>query len=348
MKAYVLHGIGDIRYEEMANPVPKSNEVILKVRACGICGSDIPRIYITGAHRHPLVPGHEFAGIVCEIGDHVDPSLLGVRTGVFPLLPCKSCMQCQSGHYEMCSNYGYLGSRNNGGFAEYVAVPSWNLLPLPGNVSFEEAAMIEPMAVAVHAMRKVSPKTDDYVTVCGLGTIGLLLIMFLKDCGIKNILAIGKKDFQKEKALQLGINQQNFCDIRETDANTWIMNQTHGKGTNIFMECVGKNDTFIQSLESISPAGKIMLIGNPLSDMFLPQNDYWQILRKQLTILGTWNSSYTGKTDDDWHYVLQRLEKGIIHPSDLISHRLPFGQLEKGMQLMRDKSMDYVKVMGVM
>ena len=348
MKAYVLHNIGDIRYEEYEKPIPKSDEIILKVKASGICGSDIPRIYITGAHRHPIIPGHEFAGIITEIGAQVDPSLLGKRAGVFPLLPCKTCTQCLAEHYEMCSDYGYLGSRNNGGFAEFVAVPAWNLIPLPDQVNFEEAAMIEPMAVAVHAMRKIAPKRDDFVTVCGLGTIGLLLIMFLKDTGIKNILAIGNKDFQKEKALQLGISQQNFCDIREINANAWIMDHTYRKGTDIFMECVGKNDTFINALNSTAAAGKIMLVGNPLSDMILSRNDYWQILRKQLTVLGTWNSSYTRKADDDWHYVLHRLEQGTIHPSDLISHRLPFGQLEKGMQLMRDNSMDYVKVMGVM
>ena len=348
MKAYVLHNIGDIRYEEYEKPIPKSDEIILKVKASGICGSDIPRIYITGAHRHPIIPGHEFAGIITEIGAQVDPSLLGKPAGVFPLLPCKTCTQCLAEHYEMCSDYGYLGSRNNGGFAEFVAVPAWNLIPLPDQVNFEEAAMIEPMAVAVHAMRKIAPKRDDFVTVCGLGTIGLLLIMFLKDTGIKNILAIGNKDFQKEKALQLGISQQNFCDIREVNANAWIMDHTHGKGTDIFMECVGKNDTFINALNSTAAAGKIMLVGNPLSDMILSRNDYWQILRKQLTVLGTWNSSYTRKADDDWHYVLHRLEQGTIHPSDLISHRLPFDQLEKGMQIMRDKSEDYVKVMGVL
>ena len=348
MKAYVLHSIGDIRYEDYEKPIPKSDEIILKVKASGICGSDIPRIYITGAHRHPIIPGHEFAGIITEIGAQVDPSLLGRRAGVFPLLPCKTCTQCLAEHYEMCSDYGYLGSRNNGGFAEFVAVPAWNLIPLSDRVNFEEAAMIEPMAVAVHAMRKIAPKRDDFVTVCGLGTIGLLLIMFLKDTGINNILAIGNKDFQKEKALQLGISQQNFCDIREVDANTWIMDHTHGKGTDIFMECVGKNDTFINALSSTAAAGKIMLVGNPLSDMILSRNDYWQILRKQLTVLGTWNSSYTRKADDDWHYVLHRLEQGTIHPSDLISHRLSFDHLENGLQIMHEKSEDYVKVMGIM
>ena len=348
MKAYVLHNIGDIRYEEYEKPIPKSDEIILKVKASGICGSDIPRIYITGAHRHPIIPGHEFAGIITEIGAQVDPSLLGKPAGVFPLLPCKTCTQCLAEHYEMCSDYGYLGSRNNGGFAEFVAVPAWNLIPLPDQVNFEEAAMIEPMAVAVHAMRKIAPKPDDFVTVCGLGTIGLLLIMFLKDTGIKNILAIGNKDFQKEKALQLGISQQNFCDIREVNANAWIMDHTHGKGTDIFMECVGKNDTFINALNSTAAAGKIMLVGNPLSDMILSRNDYWQILRKQLTVLGTWNSSYTRKADDDWHYVLHRLEQGTIHPSDLISHRLSFDHLENGLQIMHEKSEDYVKVMGIM
>ena len=153
MKAWVLHGVNDIRYEETERPVAPAGEVLVRVRAAGICGSDIPRIYDTGAHRHPLICGHEFSGCVESVGDGVDAAWIGKRVGIFPLIPCRECAQCKKQRYEMCSHYDYLGSRRDGGFAEYVSVPEWNLLALPDAVSYEAAAMLEPMAVAVHAMR---------------------------------------------------------------------------------------------------------------------------------------------------------------------------------------------------
>lgn len=155
MKAWVLHGADDIRYEEIERPQPADCEVLVRVQAAGICGSDVPRIYKTGAHVHPLIPGHEFSGIVEKTGTSTNPEWEGKRVGVFPLIPCRECIPCRKRQYELCRNYSYLGSRRNGGFAEYVLVPEWNLIELPANVSFTEAAMLEPMAVAVHAMRRV-------------------------------------------------------------------------------------------------------------------------------------------------------------------------------------------------
>ncbi len=165
MKAWVLHNIGNITLDAVTIPRPAAGEVLLKVRAAGICGSDIPRIYDTGAHSMPLIPGHEFAGEVAGVGAGVSDSWIGKRTGVFPLIPCRRCRPCSERRYEMCRGYSYLGSRRDGGFAEYVVVPEWNLIELAANVSYEEAAMSEPMAVAVHAIRRVQPKANETVSV---------------------------------------------------------------------------------------------------------------------------------------------------------------------------------------
>lgn len=150
MKAYILQSTGDIRWETVPDPVPGEGEVTIRVRASGICGSDIPRIFKDGAHRMPLIPGHEFSGEVVGLGKNVDGRLLHKRVGVFPLVPCGGCAACRKGEYELCRDYSYLGSRRDGGFAEYAAVPAANLVKLPDAVSFDAAAMLEPMAVAVH------------------------------------------------------------------------------------------------------------------------------------------------------------------------------------------------------
>ena len=123
MKAWVLKGIDNIVREEVNRPGLDDDSVIVRVKAAGICGSDIPRIYKTGAHKMPLIPGHEFSGQIVEIGKSVNRDLLGRKAGIFPLIPCMKCEQCKTGKYEMCNNYNYLGSRCDGGFAEYVSVP---------------------------------------------------------------------------------------------------------------------------------------------------------------------------------------------------------------------------------
>ena len=245
----------------------------------------------------------------------------------------------------MCKSYSYLGSREDGGYAEYVTVPAENLVELPETVSYEAAAMMEPMAVAVHAMRRMDIQQDESVVICGLGTIGLLLLMFLKEAGISNILVVGNKEFQKKTILELGISEDCYCDSRTQDAEEWIMHKTGGAGIDVFFECVGKNETIIQAINSTIPGGKVMLLGNPHSDMDFEQKVYWKILRNQLTLKGTWNSSFIGETDDDWHYVLDKVAEGKVKPEKLITHKLKFEELEKGLMIMRDKTEDYVKVM---
>lgn len=347
MKAWVLHGIDDIRFEDVDKPTLTDNEVLINVKAVGICGSDIPRIYQTGAHRHPLIPGHEFSGVVAETGAQTDAKWQGQKVGIFPLIPCGKCLPCRRKQYEMCRSYDYVGSRRDGAFAEYVAVPERNLLLLPEAVRFEEAAMLEPMAVAVHAMRQAMPDMTDTVVVCGLGTIGMLLLMFLHEAGIQNLLAVGNKESQRQAVWKLGLPEENYCDSREQNAAEWILEHTNGIGADVFFECIGKNETVSMAVDVAAPSGKITMVGNPYSDMTLPKDVYWKILRNQLTVRGTWNSSFTGEQTDDWHYVLERLAERKIAPAELISHRFSLEELETGLHIMRDKSEEYIKIMGI-
>lgn len=352
MKAWVLHGVGDLRFENVDMPLLKPDEALVEVKACGICGSDIPRIYQTGTYHFSTIPGHEFSGMVKGIGAEVRGRLLGKKVGVFPLIPCMECGQCQRQHYEMCRNYSYLGSRTDGGFAEYVAVPQWNLMELPENVSFEQSAMLEPMAVAVHAMRSAFDGCRElteqtFTAVCGLGTIGLLLTMFLLEAGYRNLLVIGNKKFQEKTALELGIPAENILDSREGDTASWLMERTGGRGADIFFDCVGRNEVIAAGVNGTAAGGIIQLVGNPVSNMTLDKADYWNILRRQLTLKGSWNSSYAQSGDDDWHYCLARLSEERIQPERFITHRLGLAELEHGLHIMRDKTGDYVKIMTV-
>lgn len=343
MKACVLEEVGKIKYKnDVATPEVKAGELLVRAKAAGICGSDIARVYTTGAHKMPLIIGHEFSGVV---------EATGKKVGIFPLIPCRKCPACLTKKYEMCSNYNYLGSRTDGGFAEYVAVPKWNIIELPDNVTFEQAAMLEPMAVAVHAMRQLNVEEDSTVVVCGLGTIGQLLIMFLKEKGINNIYAIGNKEKQREAVALLGLPEANFFNSKN-DGNLceWISDKTAGQGADAYYECVGTSQTVAQGPDIVKQGGQICLVGNPASDIAYEKNIYWKILRKQLTLKGTWNSSFYGQDDpeaskDDWNYVINLLNENKIYPEKLITHRFTLEDLEKGLVIMRDKSEFYTKIM---
>ncbi len=364
MKAQVLYGIGNINYADIARPVPLGGEALVRLTRCGICGSDIPRIFKTGAHNMPLVPGHEMSGIIEECREH--PELVGKRTGLFPLIPCKSCSQCRAGHYEMCSDYNYMGSRCDGGFAEYIVAPVWNLVPVPDAVSDEDAAMLEPMSVAVHAMRQVGllsgdvvPDKEQYIVVCGLGTIGLLVALFLKDLGCEKVFCIGNKDVQKQKLLKMGYSEEQFCDVRYADPVSYVYEKTGGSGADVYFECIGRSESYEQAVKCTGPLGKVMLVGNPASDMALSREVYWRILRNQMRLCGTWNSSFMGfdaadKSGDDWEFVLKRLEEWslskksgdeVFLPSDLITHRFDLRDMYYGLDIMKRKSEEYVKIM---
>lgn len=358
MKAWILHEAGTIKYEETDVSELKEHEVLIAVKAAGICGSDIPRIFRDGAHKMPLIPGHEFSGEVVQLGKWVDESWLHKRVGVYPLIPCRECIACQKEKYEMCRQYSYLGSRQDGGFAEYVAVPANNLSELPESVSYEQAAMLEPMSVAVHAMRRVEVAQTDIVVVYGLGTIGLLLIMFLLEKGIQNVYAIGNKTSQKAAVYKLGLPESHFCNCKENDVPEWFNSQSNGYGADVVFECVGRMEVLAQTISLATVGGRICVVGNPYTDMVLEKNAYWKILRNQLTIVGTWNSSFFKAASEydeygyiheavDWEYVLNKLAQNRIAPQELISHRFSSDDLEQGLHIMRDKTEDYIKIMMI-
>ena len=191
MKAAVLHAPGDIRVENV--PVPTElleNETLIKVKASGICGSDLDRVLKTGTYNFPTIPGHEFCGIVEKTGDKVKGFKKGDRVAVAPIIPCFSCESCQQGHYGQCVSYNYLGSRTDGGFAQYVKAPEMNLIKLPEEVSYKEGAAIEPAAVTLHGMRSVGVETGDTVAVLGCGTLGLFALQFAKIMGATRTIAV--------------------------------------------------------------------------------------------------------------------------------------------------------------
>ncbi|MBR2755765.1 MAG: galactitol-1-phosphate 5-dehydrogenase [Lachnospiraceae bacterium] len=332
MKAYVLEAVNDLQYKEV--PVPECPEgwALVAVKACGICSSDIPRIFTKGTYHFPTIPGHEFSGVVEKVGSEKDQEWIGRKVGIFPLIPCRKCEQCRQKKYELCSNYDYTGSRRDGAFAEYVAVPLWNLIALPDEIGFKEAAMLEPLAVALHAVKRSGLQKDESFAVIGTGMIGFAVAQWARARGANPVYIIGRS----EKKRKLAESQQDVY---------YMTGAENLPKVDRVIEAVGTPDSVKLSIEIAKPEGSIVLMGNPSGDILLEQDVYWKILRKQLSVTGTWNSSYDGAEPSDWTEVISALSKKEMDVSKLISHTFFKEQLPEGLALMKEHKEPYCKVM---
>ena len=334
MKAYSLYAVNHLIYEDVPYPECPKGWAVVKVKAAGICSSDIPRIYKKGTYHFPTIPGHEFSGIVDKVADENYTYLIGKKVGVFPLIPCRKCEQCTAGHYEMCSHYDYIGSRRDGAFAEYVAAPIWNLIELDDSVSFRAAAMMEPLSVALHAMRIANIQQDNSVAIVGTGMIGFAAAQWAIKLGAGNVTILGRDKHKKE--LADAITGLNYNILDEVAAEY-----------DVVLEAVGSNSSINNSVNIVKANGHIVFMGNPEGDITLPQDVYWRILRKQLMISGTWNSSYEKDRECDWSQVKDALNDGTFKVEKLISHTFQQNRLMDGLKLMKNHEEPYCKVMTI-
>lgn len=329
MKAYVLHQVGDLRYEDVPVPECLPGWALIKVKAAGICSSDIPRIFTKGTYHFPTIPGHEFSGIVVKVGDEKNSDLIGKHVGVFPLIPCRTCDQCHNKHYEMCRHYDYIGSRRDGAYAEYVAVPIWNLIPISKSILFEEAALLEPLSVALHAIKMGQINEDTCVAIIGTGMIGIAAGLWAKKMNAKRVVVIGRNESKRKLVEQAGL----LYDTKLENEYDFVL------------EAVGSPDSITSSINLARAGGHLIFMGNPSGNIELKQDVYWKILRKQLHISGTWNSSYDGANMSDWTEAIKSLELGSINIKSLISHSYSQEDLKLGLELMSQHKESYCKIM---
>ena len=346
MKAAVLHAVGDLRYEDVSVPKANAPEVLIKLRASGVCGSDVPRVMKKGTYSFPLIPGHEFSGEVAQISDQTLTSFsVGDRVAVFPLIPCKKCAYCQIGEYAQCDNYDYLGSRRDGGFAEYVAAPAENLVSIPDNVDFERAAMTEPASVALHALRRSGVDAGDSVAILGAGTIGIILAQWARICGAGRVFIADIVDEKLDVAREYGFD--DCVNSMREDVVQYVMSETDGRGADICVEAAGTGITFEQSLRIAGKLGKVVLMGNVSGDVVIPERTASAILRGQLTIYGTWNSSFTAVPKNEWQAALHFMSMGSLNLKPLITHRFRLDKANTAFDMMYNRKEFFNKVMFV-
>jgi L-iditol 2-dehydrogenase len=316
MKALVLLQDKLLTFEEVKMPAPlHGKNILVKVKASGICGSDIGRGFGGKAYHYPLIMGHEFAGIVEEsfAGSKFKN---GDRVVIFPLLPCKNCEACQTGDFAQCTNYDYYGSRRDGGFAEFVSVPEENLFAIPDHVDLIHAAMTEPAAVALHGVRQAKVSVGSTAVVYGCGPIGNMAAQWLRIAGCSNIIVVDIDPIKLEIARGMGFATINSFEVDPIEAITEL---TNGGGAQIAVEAVGFPATFLNSIRSVGRMGQVVFMGNIHGTFEIGEKDFSNILRKEIKIYGTWNSKITPEGIDDWSTVLKMMDKQLI-VEPLISH----------------------------
>lgn len=345
MNALVLHAVGDARLESIPRPQLEDDHVIVRVNFCGVCGSDIPRVFVKGTYSFPTVCGHEFAGVVEECGRGVDDVAVGRRVAVFPLLWCDNCPACERGKFVQCYNYDYIGSRRDGAFAEYVMAPRKNLLTVPDSVSLEEAAMTEPASVALHALRRGGGcAPGETVAIFGAGPIGLMVAQWARAMGASNIFLF---DIVPEKlALAKSFGFTSVFDSRHEKPIEQIHAQTRGQGVHLSFESAGVPTTMLQALEATCRGGRMVVLGNPSGDVTLPAPLLSQLIRREVQIFGTWNSDFSPHgNDDDWHTTLEAMASKTIKLKPLITHRIPLSNALDALRMMKAGKEFYSKVL---
>lgn len=324
MKALVLKEYNHFEYADVPVPEIGSNEVLVEVRACGICGSDVHGMDgSTGRRIPPVIMGHEASGIIVEVGENVLEFSKGERVTFDSTIYCGRCNFCKRGLINLCDNRRVLGVsckeyRQNGAFTEYIAVPERILYRLPDKISFKHATMIEALSIALHSINRKPITINDTVVVIGTGVIGQLIVQLLKISGCYKIIAVDinqkKIDLAVRFGADIGLNPN------ENDVLSEVYKQTKNKGADCVLEVVGIPQTIKTAVNSLRKGGSITLVGNLSPIIELPLQ---LIITKEISIYGSCASS------GEYPVSIDLIERKVINVEPLISAVAPLedGQL---------------------
>jgi L-iditol 2-dehydrogenase len=344
MKALVLKEYGRFRFEEFPKPICKPDEVLVRVRACAICGSDVHGMDgSTGRRVPPIVMGHEAAGVVEETG--VDAEAAGYRPGdrvtFDSTVSCGQCPYCMQGDVNLCDDRKVLGVscaeyRLHGAFAEYVAVPARILYRLPDAVSFERAAMVEPLSVALHAVRRSGALPGEAAVVVGTGLIGLLVVQLLRNAGCSPIFAVDLAQSRLDLARRLGADVALRSD--SVDVPAAVFAATGGRGAAVAFECVGVTPTVRTAVAVLRKGGALTLVGNVAPNVDLPLQS---VVTRQLTLRGSCASA------GEYPRCLELIASGQVDVDALLSAVAPLSEGDAWFQRLHAAEPGLMKVVLV-
>lgn len=310
MKAAVVTKPNRVECRDVSTPQPQPGQVLVKVAYCGICGSDVSRVLFGTAHSYPIVLGHEFSGFVSEIGVGVDSSMLGKRVAGIPLIPCMKCRDCEAGNFSLCSHYSFIGSRQPGAFAEYVAVPERNVFEVREDVDLLQASFFEPATVAMHAVNLSGFEEGSTAVVVGCGTIGIFLAQALRARGASKIVALGRREERLAIARLAGVEE-----VLSTSFLGWkerILREDTAFGFDYVFDASGNANAMVDSFNLASNKGTICMVGTPKSEMVFPVRDWENLNRRELRVIGSWMSYSDPWPGSEWGEVEQLFHSGSL------------------------------------
>jgi len=321
MKALVLKEYKKFAVEDFAVPALQPDEVLVRVRACGICGSDVHGMDGSSGRRiPPIVMGHEASGQIAEVGGAVTGWKAGDRVTFDSTVYCGDCWFCKRGKINLCDNRRVLGVscgeyRRHGAFAEFVAVPQRILYRLPDNLSFEQAAMVEAVSIAVHAVKRTPLAGDAVVLVVGTGMIGLLVVQVLRAADCKTIIAIDLEENKLAIAKKLGARHTIKAD--DSGLQEKLRALSGGRGVDAAFEVVGLPQTVKTAIESVRKGGSVTLVGNLKPQVELPLQ---AVVTRELTLIGTCASC------GEYPECLELIASGKINVTEFISATPPLAE----------------------
>ncbi len=321
MKALLLTAPSRLEYTDFEDPQPGEHEVALRIRACGICGSDIHGWDgSSGRRRPPLIMGHEAAGEIVAVGPKVEKWRIGDRVTFDSTISCGTCAYCREGQVNLCENRRVVGVapaeyRQHGAFAEKLVLPERILYALPDTLSFTHAAMVEPVSIAVHAVQRVTIRPTDTAVVVGAGMIGLFIIQVLRWAGARQIVAVDLADNRLAAARELGATHTLKSDAVDVAAEVQAL--TGGRGADVAFEVVGISPTLQIALQSLRRGGAAVLVGN-----LAPKTDFplQAVVTRELALHGTCGSA------GEYPLCLDLIARGIVQVDPMISAVAPLAE----------------------
>lgn len=319
MKAVMLKGAGQVAVVELAQPSIGPDEVLVRSHAVGICHSDFD-LYrgqrSTGFYHYPIVPGHEWSGEVVAVGAQVHDIVPGNKVVCESFLACGICRNCRNGATNLCERgYDEFGFTRSGGLAEYVAVPACLVHLLPGTVSLEEAALLEPAAAVAHAFQRVQPRPGDVVAIAGDSPTSLLAVQFARLFSPAALVIIGLSNERLELARELGAT--HTVHVGRQDPRTVVQQLSNGRGADVVFEGAGDPEAVAEALLLARRGGSVILEGIAGGGSMLHLESDLFVLQ-QLTVYGIFGASAAA-----WTYALQLFNAGSLKLAPLISHRFP-------------------------
>lgn len=344
MKAGVVVENEKIVCQEIEEPKMQDNCVKVAVAVTGICGSDVPRVWKNGAHNYPIVLGHEFSGIVKEIGKEVKNVKIGDHIVGIPLVPCFKCEDCLAGNYSLCKHYSFVGSRQQGSMAEYIVLPEENVMVIDKDIPLETAAFFEPSTIAKHGINLVNYKSGKNVLILGGGNIGSFMIQWIRILGANKIVVVGRDKESLKRSLELGAT--DIVNIIDEDYMEQLDKISDNKGYDYVFETAGANEMIELSFKEVANKGSICYVGTPTKDVCLDFKLWEKMNRKEAILTGSWMSYSKPWPGEEWEATDREFKSGRLKVTEsMIYERYSLEDIGEAFALYKDDKKPAGKVL---